>query len=111
MTSMRTLTALSHAMADLNTISRKDLHTNRFLLWHQFTTETLIALLGEDSPALAEFESICFAPAVTCTPEEADAVWRSGKNYALGLLTTVRFQPYLQKNSSKQLSFTKNEVA
>ena len=104
MNSMHTLTALSHAMAALNTISRKDLDTNRFHLWHQFTTDTLIALLGENSPTLSEFEAICFTPLVTCTPEEADAAWRSGKNCALALLTTVRFQPYFQKDNAKALS-------
>lgn len=91
------MTSISHAMADLHMLSRKDLTTDRFRLWRQFTVQALIEVVGADSPVLDEFESICFQALTGAPPEEAESVWRSGKTCALALLTTVRFQSYLEE--------------
>lgn len=95
------LTSISHAMADLHMLSRKDLATGRFRMWHRFTLQALIDVVGCDSPLLDEFESICFENITKAPPEEAELMWRNSKAVALGLLTTVRFQSYISGKSEE----------
>ena len=90
----RTLTALSHCLAELSTLHSADVNTLRFRDWRAYTLRTLAELPGENAPALAEFSAIHFVPALPATPEEQEHAWRTGKNAAYTLLTTLRFQPY-----------------
>jgi hypothetical protein len=91
----RPLTAISHAMAELSTLACKDVNTPRFAEWKRFTTQALLDTFGPDAPELAEFQAIDFAPPQGVPAEEAEAIWRTGKNCALALLTSIRFQSYL----------------
>lgn len=94
MTTTPALTALSHALAELSTLSHRDLNTLRFRDWQAFTTSALITLLGPDAHAVVQFEGIVFAPPPPASPADSEALWRAGKARAGRLLTAVRFQPY-----------------
>ena len=89
------LTGISHAMAELNTLTYKDVNTQRFTDWQRFTAQALLDVLGSDAPALTEFRAIAFSPLPGTASEEAEAAWRAGRNSALSLLTSVRFHSYL----------------
>ena len=90
----RTLTALSHCLAELSTLHFADADTPRFRDWRAYTLRTLSELPGENALALAEFNAIHFAPTLPASLEEQEHVWRTGRNAAYTLLTSLRFQPY-----------------
>ena len=90
----RTLTALSHCLAELSTLHFADADTPRFKDWRAYTLQTLAELPGENAPALAEFNAIPFAPILPASLEEQEHAWRTGRNAAYTLLTTLRFQPH-----------------
>ncbi len=94
MTTTPALTALSHALAELSTLSRRDLDTQRFSDWQTYTLNALSTLLGPNAPAVAEFGAIVFAPPPPASLAESEALWRAGKARAGRLLTSARFQPY-----------------
>ena len=94
MTTTPALTALSHALAELSTLSRKDLATPRFRDWQTFTLNALTTLLGADAPAVREFQGLVFAAPSPISLTESEALWRAGKARAGALLTAVRFQSY-----------------
>lgn len=90
----RSLTALSHCLAELSTLSFPDAHTQRFKDWHAYTAKTLAELPGDPVTALAEFNAIRFVPPLPAARDEQEATWRTGRNAAYTLLTTLRFQPH-----------------
>ncbi len=94
----RSLTALSHCLAELSTLSFPDAHTQRFKDWHAYTVKTLAELPGNNAPALAEFNAIRFVPPLPAALDEQEATWRTGRNAAYTLLTTLRFRPYTTPN-------------
>ena len=94
----RTLTALSHCLAELSTLNFADADTPRFRDWRAFTLKTLAELPGANTPAIREFDGIAFAPTLPASREEQEQVWRTGRNAAYTLLTTLRFQPHTGVN-------------
>ena len=89
----RSLTALSHCLAELSTLNFADADTPRFRDWRAFTLRTLTELFGKHTSPVAEFEAIDFAPSLPAPREEQEHAWRTGRNEAYALLTAARFQP------------------
>ena len=104
MTTTPALTALSHALAELSTLSHRDIGTPRFTDWQAFTLNALTNLLGADAPAVAEFQSLAFTAPPPIAVTEAEALWRAGKARAYALLTAVRFQSYVGPTDRSAIS-------